>query len=694
VRAHSAKLLKKRIIDALPFFALFNIALHPLYTTIAKAPAFLLFHNLTNTALLCFVLALSLLPPLALFLIYALVGRLGTSVQNTYRAIVFALLTTFILMPAVRDFHSLLEVFLMFWFLLLSFIVFFVGYRKFSWMKSYLLFLSPAILIVPALFLTNWQIKKLFAAEKEVQVSVIPKNPAPVIILVFDEFPLVTLLNKNLQIDSHLFPNFYKLSQQASFYRNATTSADQTIYAIPAILTGKYPKPRSVPVPLDYPNTLFTLLRKTYSMQGTEFGTKLFPNEEGVSRTTSRSISQIVSDLSIIYGHLVLPQPLKSRLPSVTNNWGNFTIRQNQIRNPDHRAGRQKTFDDFLASLKPQQKPILRYLHILLPHRIWEFLPSGKIYDPFEIESITMGQTVSWENETIVKESYQRLLLQVQFLDRLIGQLITKLEQESLYDPSLLILVGDHGLGLTEHEEFRKVENNNYPEMLWVPLLIKYPNQKAGKTVDWNVESVDILPTIAEVLQFSLPWKGDGYSLMQSEPSRKVKKCFTTDEQAEKEFAVDLNQIQPSVDRKIEWFGEETSSNLFMLAPAGSVIGKPMVTNTSTAVTAEIEIHKSERFEDYDPDSGFVPALITGTIQSSNLTREKRNLAIAVNGIFQATCRTRPLLREGVHSFRAMVPENAFVKGKNEIKVYLQDASGRYVSIKSTESIIASHQLN
>ncbi|HSE41291.1 MAG TPA: sulfatase-like hydrolase/transferase, partial [Acidobacteriota bacterium] len=473
--------------------------------------------------------------PLALYLVYVFVGKLGATFQNGYRAIVFALLTAFILMPAVRNFHPFLEVFLMFWFLLLSFILFFVGYKKLSWMQSYLLFLSPAILIVPALFVTHWQIKKLYAAEKEVQVTVVPKNPAPVIILVFDEFPLVTLLNKDLQIDSHLFPNFYKLSQQASFYRNATTSADQTVYAIPAILTGKYPKPHSIAVPIDYPNTLFTLLSDTYSMQATEFGTKLFPDQEGSSRnTTSRDISQIASDLLIIYGHLVLPQPLKSKLPSVTNNWGNFTIRQNQIRSPDHRAGRQKTFDDYLGSLKKESKPILRYLHILLPHRIWEFLPSGRIYDPFEIESIAMGQTVSWENETIVKESYQRLLLQVQFLDRLIGTLIAKLEQEDLYDSALIILVGDHGIGLTEREEFRKVEKNNFPEMLWIPLLIKYPNQKTGKTFDWNVESVDILPTVADVLKFTLPWKGDGYSLIQSAPPRKEKKCFMTDSQTEK----------------------------------------------------------------------------------------------------------------------------------------------------------------
>ncbi|HSE39792.1 MAG TPA: hypothetical protein VLH08_03425, partial [Acidobacteriota bacterium] len=165
-----------------------------------------------------------------------------------------------------------------------------------------------------------------------------------------------------------------------------------------------------------------------------------------------------------------------------------------------------------------------------------------------------------------------------------------------------------------------------------------------------------------------------------------------TDSQTETIFAADFNRIQHSVDRKIAWFGEEASSNLFMAGPDRWLIGKPVITNTSTAPPAKIEIHKSERFQDYDPDFGFVPALVTGTIESSSFTREKRNIAIAVNGTFQATCQTRPLLRDGVHSFRVMVPESAFVKGKNEIRVFLQEGSKGYVWIKSSQSMIASRQ--
>ena len=42
-------------------------------------------------------------------------------------------------------------------------------------------------------------------------------------------------------------------------------------------------------------------------------------------------------------------------------------------------------------------------------------------------------------------QSYQRHLLQVMFVDRLVGELIRQLQQENLYDSTLLVLTADHG---------------------------------------------------------------------------------------------------------------------------------------------------------------------------------------------------------------------------------------------------------
>lgn len=52
----------------------------------------------------------------------------------------------------------------------------------------------------------------------------------------------------------------------------------------------------------------------------------------------------------------------------------------------------------------------------------------------------------------------------------------------------------------------------NLHQVLWVPLLVKTPGEAEGEVIDDNVESVDVLPTIAELLGVDLPWEVDGVS--------------------------------------------------------------------------------------------------------------------------------------------------------------------------------------
>ncbi len=674
-----------RIKEALPFLALFNLAIvQPLFSTLINGPEFFIYHHVKTAELLMLILFFGFIAPCLLYLLFLLAGGLGTRIQESYRILIFATLSTLLLMPAVKQFDLMPGKILILCIFVLFMLLFSLGYPRLRWIRDFLFYISPAILVVPGIFLFNPQIRKILNTETPPAIAVYPRNEVPIVLVVFDEFPLVSLLNRNLEIDSHMFPNFWRLSQKACFYRNATTVADSTTFSVPAILTGRYPQAGTLPLRSDFPNTLFTLLQDSHSMSATEFGTQLFPDEvkkEQVEKTMN--VANVLSDLSIVYAHVVLPADLRSEIPPVTQNWGNFT-RVPTIRNPNHRGGRQKTFQNFLSSLTVQKKPILRYLHILLPHRIWEYLPSGRMYDPFEIEHITLDHTVLWANEATLKESYQRCLLQVQYLDGLIEKLINKLEHENLFEPSMIVFVGDHGLGFTKGDKLREVTGGNYPEMLWVPLFIKYPHQETGEILDWNVETADILPTISAVLEFEIPWKVDGYSLLNGAPPRQMKKIVIDSGKMPRIYSADINQIQNSVNRKIAWFGEEDTSNLYQTGPDPWMIGKTVLLNPVSASTAvTVQINQVDRFENVDLESGFLPALLTGLIQSDIFGEERQEIAIAMNGIFCATGYTRPLKKKGRHIFRVMIPESAFVKGFNDVKIFLRCNDGEYLLLKN-----------
>lgn len=94
----------------------------------------------------------------------------------------------------------------------------------------------------------------------------------------------------------------------------------------------------------------------------------------------------------------------------------------------------------------------------------------------------------------------QRHLLQVEFVDTLIGKLMKRLQEVQLYDPGLIVVTADHGVSFWPNETRRAVRGSHVADILRIPLLIKAPFQKNGLVSDHRISVVDIVPTIAAML--------------------------------------------------------------------------------------------------------------------------------------------------------------------------------------------------
>ena len=152
------------------------------------------------------------------------------------------------------------------------------AYFRFKASRFFLTVLSPAIIIFPLLFLFKPSIHKIVFIDHDPKAAYIPVNSTnPVIVVVFDEFPVTSLLDKDKLIDAATYPNFAALSDDAYWFRNATTVAERTFAAVPAILTGLYPNKTRIPTVSDFPNNLFTLLGASYTMKVFEPDTMLCP---------------------------------------------------------------------------------------------------------------------------------------------------------------------------------------------------------------------------------------------------------------------------------------------------------------------------------------------------------------------------------------------------------------------------------
>lgn len=102
-----------------------------------------------------------------------------------------------------------------------------------------------------------------------------------------------------------------------------------------------------------------------------------------------------------------------------------------------------------------------------------------------------------------LEKSRKRYRLEVEEVDRAIGDLVSRLKSQGLYDRTLVIVTSDHGEALGEHGRLG-VTANLYDELLHVPLLVKPVKDDErgpllGRSRAWIVRQIDLAPTLLQL---------------------------------------------------------------------------------------------------------------------------------------------------------------------------------------------------
>ena len=102
---------------------------------------------------------------------------------------------------------------------------------------------------------------------------------------------------------------------------------------------------------------------------------------------------------------------------------------------------------------------------------------------------------------------------EIAYADSALGHFLAYLKKLGWYEGAMIVVVGDHGEGLGEHHE----DTHGiflYDSTTRVPLIVKLPNRReAGRTVEGQVRTTDIMPTILKLLGIAAPANLDGDSL-------------------------------------------------------------------------------------------------------------------------------------------------------------------------------------
>ncbi len=139
-------------------------------------------------------------------------------------------------------------------------------------------------------------------------------------------------------------------------------------------------------------------------------------------------------------------------------------------------------------------QPFFCWVHLFDPH------------DPYEPPEPYLSQ---YPNNSYAGE--------VAYADSVLGEILDALRRMGFYEKSLIVVVGDHGEGLGDHQEMTHGYYLYDPTLL-VPMIMKLPSDGRFETKTGVVKGVfqlvDVFPTVLQVLSIQPPQNLQGQGLV------------------------------------------------------------------------------------------------------------------------------------------------------------------------------------
>lgn len=687
---HEAKAELSALRFSIHLLTVYSLAVaQPLFSVLAQHPEFFVVRGLHGGKLLLLTILLMVLPPVPSIFLRIAVQDLPLRRRRWVEGLLLALPLAALLLFAFGDAtRAALP-----GPILPGLAALFAGGLAYLYLesreaRSFLSFLSISLVVLPIYFLLGHPALRAPSTAEEngewvkAGLEAEPALDGPVIVILFDELSLQSLLGADQRIDAQRFPGFAALAEISTWYRNTTTVSPRTETAVPALLAGRYPEPEALPTPEDYPHTLFSYLAGSHRRVVSESYTSLCPTGcEDPTRSFRRdSWKVLLEDLAIVYLHLILPPPYVQSLPPIDQDWLRF----------GGGAGRSvgdhpTQFRAFLEAIEPDGSRSFYFNHSHLPHRPYEFTATGLDYQ--RVTPVLQLQRRDYGGR--MEYVYRRYLVQLLLVDQLVTEMLEHLRNTGLLDPALLVVTADHGIRYLELDEITGEKRRSKAESALVPLFVKRPGQRQGEVVDRPASLLDVVPTVLEeigrleAVQQEKSWELQGVPLSQL-PETRVRWTWTEDRLVRLPSSLG-DDLKTVLAWKLETFGAGAEPHALYRkgAPQSHLIGQPWsptLAAPSEKITGSDRVvldgsDGDQRVLLFDPASGTIPLLIRGAVFTPKDDSAPRSLAVVVDGTVEATVRSY-VYEPGHQRFSVLLPETALPPGEHSVKVVVLGAEG------------------
>lgn len=221
------------------------------------------------------------------------------------------------------------------------------------------------------------------------------------------------------------------------------------------------------------------------------------------------------------------------------------------------------------------------HLPFVAPKKYWDMYPPGSVSPAennflpenvpvmsansnYELRNYVPYRSVGRPEDAPLADSAADILKRgyyacVSYVDACVGQLIQGLKDLDVYDNTIIIIWGDHGWKLGEHNGWGK--QTNFHIDMHVPLMFRYPGQEKGVRSDALTELIDMFPTLCDMAGVEKADYLQGTSMVPlvEDPDREWKKAAFSQFRRRARVSKDGNEymgysMQTDQYHYIEWY--------------------------------------------------------------------------------------------------------------------------------------------
>lgn len=168
-----------------------------------------------------------------------------------------------------------------------------------------------------------------------------------------------------------------------------------------------------------------------------------------------------------------------------------------------------KLVNDFALDFvtRHKDKPFFLYYPMMLTHGPFQPTPDSPNWDP----------KAEGEN---VNRDVKNFASMVEYLDKMVGRLVSKLDELKLRENTLILFLGDNGtargmISQFQGKEYRGGKGTTTRQGTHVPLIASWPARISKAAVNQDlIGAVDIFPTLCEAAGIAAPKGCDGRSFL------------------------------------------------------------------------------------------------------------------------------------------------------------------------------------